>query len=47
MCIPMADSNYIWQKPTQHCKAMIFQLKINNFFKRKGVILRQIKGLII
>ena len=23
----------IWQKPTQYCKAIIFQLKINNFFK--------------
>ena len=23
----------IWQKPTQYCKAIILQLKINNFFK--------------
>ena len=22
----------VWQKPTQYCKASIFQLKINNFF---------------
>ena len=21
---------YLWQKPTQHCKAIIFQLKINH-----------------
>ena len=28
MCIPMADSCW-WQKPTQHCKAIILQLKIN------------------
>ena len=21
----------VWQKPTQHCKAIIFQLKINKF----------------
>ena len=29
----------IWQKPTQYCKAIIFQLKINKFkqiFKRNG-----------
>ena len=27
----------VWQKPTQHCKAVILQLKINNlfFFKKK------------
>ena len=25
----------IWQKPTQHCKAIILQLKINKFFKFK------------
>ena len=23
----------IWQKPTQYCKAIILQLKINNFLK--------------
>ena len=22
----------VWQKPTQYCKAIILQLKINNFF---------------
>ena len=25
----------IWQKPTQYCKAIILQLKINKFFKNK------------
>ena len=25
----------IWQKPTQHCKAIILQLKMNKFFKLK------------
>ena len=25
----------VWQKPTQYCKAIILQLKINNF--KKGV----------
>ena len=25
----------IWQKPIQHCKAIILQLKINNFKKKK------------
>ena len=29
ICIPMADSVDVWQKPTQHCKAIILQLKIN------------------
>ena len=24
----------VWQKPTEHCKAIILQLKINNFFKK-------------
>ena len=29
MCIPMADSCFdVWQKLTQYCKAVIFQLKI-------------------
>ena len=32
MCIPMADS---WQKPIQLCKAIILQLKVNNFFKKE------------
>ena len=27
-CILMADSRSVWQKPTQHCKAIIVQLKI-------------------
>ena len=26
--------NNTWQKPTQHCKAIILQLKIDTFFKR-------------
>ena len=30
--IPMADS---WQKPIQLCKAIILQLKVNNFFKKE------------
>ena len=25
----------VWQKPTQHCKAIILQLKINTFKKIK------------
>ena len=25
----------VWQKPTQHCKAIIPQLKIKTFFKKK------------
>ena len=31
----------IWQKPTQYCKAIIFQLKINSIFKSidKNVLL--------
>ena len=24
----------VWQKPTQYCKAIVLQLKINNFFKK-------------
>ena len=26
---------FVWQNPTQHCKATIFQLKINKFQNRK------------
>ena len=26
----------VWQKPTQHCKAIILQLQINKFFKNRG-----------
>ena len=25
----------VWQKPTQYCKAIILQSKINNFFFKK------------
>ena len=28
----------VWQKPTEHCKAIILQLKINNFFKKGGEV---------
>ena len=31
MCLVMTNSDLIWQKPTQHCKGIIFQLKINIF----------------
>ena len=26
----------VWQKPTQYCKAIILQLKINKFFKNNN-----------
>ena len=26
----------VWQKPTQYCKAIIFQLKIGIFFFKEG-----------
>ena len=29
ICILMADSIFLWQKPIQHFKAIIFQLKTN------------------
>ena len=29
--------NIVQQKPTQHCEAIMFQLKINNFFKKRDV----------
>ena len=32
-CTPMAESCHVWQKPTQYWKAIILQLKINNFLK--------------
>ena len=28
----------VWQKPTQYCKAVIFQLKINKFLKTTSSI---------
>ena len=34
----------IWQKPTQHCKAIIFQLKINKS-KEKTKALKETLGL--
>ena len=34
--IPMADYVYIWQKPTQYCKASILQLKINKFNSKEN-----------
>ena len=35
ICIPMVDSCWLWQKPTQYCQTIILQLKINKFFKWK------------
>ena len=35
ICIPMADSCNVWQKPTQYCKEIILHLKINKKFKKK------------
>ena len=32
LCLIHVD---IWQKPMQHCKAIILQLKVNNFFKKE------------
>ena len=26
----------VWQKPTQYCKAIILQLKMNTFFKKES-----------
>ena len=34
----------IWQKPTQYCKAIIFQLKINKYTKKKTVYLYEKKN---
>ena len=28
----------VWQKPIQHCKAVILQLKINKFIKKNLII---------
>ena len=33
----------IWQKPTQYCKALIFQLKISTLKKRKEKIIGRIQ----
>ena len=36
----------VWKKPTQYCKAIILQLKINNFFFLKKEPLRYaLKGI--
>ena len=32
MCMWLIHA-YVWQKPTEHCKAVIFQLKINKLNK--------------
>ena len=31
----------VWQKPAQHCKPIIPQLKIDFFFKKKGETIRE------
>jgi len=43
---------YLWlihddvrEKPTQYCKAIILQLKVNNFFKRKKITVCDLKVL--
>ena len=35
ICTPMADPCWCMAETTQYCKAIILQLKINNFLKRK------------
>ena len=35
--IPMADPCEVWQKPVQHCKVIILQLKINLKIKFKNL----------
>ena len=34
----------VWQKPTQYCKAIILQLKIDTFLKRKKRTYTKISG---
>ena len=34
----------VWQKPTQYCKAIILQLKIDKFLKRKKRTYAKISG---
>ena len=34
----------VWQKPTQYCKAIILQLKIDTFLKRKQRTYAKISG---
>ena len=34
----------VWQKPTQHCKAIILQLKRNKFLKEKRGSNKHTKG---
>ena len=43
---------YLWlihddvrEKPTQYCKVIILQLKVNKFFKRKKIIVCDLKVL--
>ena len=33
VCILLGDSHPCMAKPTQHCRAIILQLEINEFFK--------------
>ena len=35
MCMPWLIDVDVWQRPTQYCKAIILQLKMNRFLKRK------------
>ena len=35
----------VWQKPTQHCKAIILQLKINKLKKKQTNRLREVRSL--
>ena len=37
--LPLAPPGkpYVWQKPIQHCKVIILQLKISNFFPKKWI----------
>ena len=36
----------VWQKPTQYCKAIILQLKINNLKKKKGRWREEKEGMV-
>ena len=41
--ILLIHADVVWQKPTQHCKAIILQLNINKFFKKERVSHQNLK----
>jgi len=40
VCLQLIHTD-VWQKPTQHCEPITFQLKINQFNKERNIFIKK------